>query len=394
MHMDLYRRKRTIALAVLGIMIVGIGGYVVWKLRQPVYTRSYPKLVNYYLTHAISKDEARQLAKWDVVILGPEVSVNSPEALAEIKRRHPSIVLLAYFEGVSKDLEIAKNAGDDDPTRQQQMLSRDEWLLKNAQGDTLNIWPDTQLLNPTDYAVLVDGKRWKDAFPAFVASTYRDERVWDGVFIDNVLEEISWVDDVIDIDGDGTGDDAGEVDRAWREGILDMMKDLRERTGEDAIIVTNSSSIATASANGRMFENAFSDASEWAQEFEKISNAQAIFSHKPNYLFVNANTGNTGDREDQKFRFAFGTTLLTDAYFSFDHGDEWHQQLWWYSAYDFDLGAPLGAARKIRDAKDAWQREFQNGILIVNGSSDAQTVGDITIAGHDATLLHEGRKVW
>jgi len=350
--------------------------------------------VNYYLTHAISKDEARQLAKWDVVILGPEVSVNSPEALAEIKRRHPSIVLLAYFEGVSKDLEIAKNADDDDPTRQQQLLSRDEWLLKNAQGDTLSIWPYTQLVNPTDYAVLVDGKRWKDAFPEFVASTYRDERVWDGVFIDNVLEEISWVDDVIDIDGDGVGDDNEKVDRAWRAGVASMMEELRRLMGEEAIIVTNSSSLAAPWANGRMFENAFSDTSEWAQEFEKISNAQAIFSHKPNYLFVNANTGNTGERGDQQSRFAFGTTLLTDAYFSFDHGDEWHQQLWWYRHYDFDLGMPLGAAKQIRDAKDVWRRDFQNGMLIVNGSRDAQTIGDTPLAGHDAMLLHEGKKVW
>src|SRR5680860_684522 len=56
----------------------------------------YPRLANYYLKWELSDDEARQLAKWDLLVLDMEVQENSPEALALIKKLNPQVIILAY----------------------------------------------------------------------------------------------------------------------------------------------------------------------------------------------------------------------------------------------------------------------------------------------------------
>lgn len=385
--MDAYRRKRNIAWVAFAMVCVSVGAFA-WRGRRPADTGSYPKLVNYYLTHAISEDEAKELAKWDAVILGPEVAVNSPSELALVRRLKPDIVLLAYFEAVSRTTEPPPATHGRDPRLERFRIADSAWLLKTVAGGRVSIWPKTEVLNPTAGAPLVQGERWQDAFPKYVARVYREEPLWDGVFIDNALEDISWAGEHIDIDADAEADTPEEVDNTWKRGVTAILRQLRERLGERAIIVNNSSSLGRRFTNGRMYENAFADRDAWQKEFDKIAGVSKRYARQPRLVFINANTGNTGDRSNmQKFRLAYASALLAGAYFNYDRGDEWHQQTWWYDEYEHDLGMPLREARQAQGEEGVWQRDFQKGFIVVNGTSVEKVIANHLLAPHDAMMV-------
>jgi hypothetical protein len=70
-------------------------------------------------------------------------------------------------------------------------------------------------------------------------------------------------------------------------------------------------------------------------------------------------------------RFGLTTTLLGDGYFSYDFGTQNHAQLWMYDEYDVALGAPKGTAKTD---SAIWERDYQNGKVVVNSTNTPQTV--------------------
>ena len=48
---------------------------------------TFPRLANYYLKWELNEKEARELAKWDVLILDMETQENSPDSLRLIRDR-------------------------------------------------------------------------------------------------------------------------------------------------------------------------------------------------------------------------------------------------------------------------------------------------------------------
>lgn len=335
---------------------------------------SYPRLANYYLSGGgISDEEARSLAKWDIVILGLEVPVDSPRTFAFLKQLNPDIKLLSYIDSISNRTD-APSEPLGHPIRDRYEGGKKEWILRSGVGKTLSVWPGSILMNPSNYAMQVDGKRWNDYIPEFITRVQEKQGVWDGIFFDNAMVDIAWLNDGrIDINSDGQNDAPEFVDNAWREGLRALYRTARTLNGAQKIIVTNSSNIYLESTNGRMFETVLTDSAKWARHFNAIRDAVKQTGYQPAYVVVNANTNNNGDRADwRRFRLAFTTTLLTDAYFSFDYGDKWHQQLWWYDEYDADLGMPRGEAYQA--AGETWRRDFDRGLALVNPAAQTVTV--------------------
>ena len=72
-------------------------------------------------------------------------------------------------------------------------------------------------------------------------------------------------------------------------------------------------------------------------------------------------------REDeQTMRFGLATTLMGDGYFGYDCGTAGRGNWWWYEEYDAPLGYPKAPAHRNPDG--TWQREFDGGTVIVNGT--------------------------
>ena len=67
----------------------------------------YPRLANYFLKWGISRAEAIELAKWDVVIVDMEAQTYLPENLKLLRQLNPNIIILAYITAQ----EIRTDAG-------------------------------------------------------------------------------------------------------------------------------------------------------------------------------------------------------------------------------------------------------------------------------------------
>jgi hypothetical protein len=70
--------------------------------------------------------------------------------------------------------------------------------------------------------------------------------------------------------------------------------------------------------------------------------------------------------DEQTMRFGLATALMGDGYFGYDAGTMARGNWWWYSEYDAPLGYPKGEAQ--RNADGVWQREFDGGTAVVNGT--------------------------
>jgi hypothetical protein len=70
--------------------------------------------------------------------------------------------------------------------------------------------------------------------------------------------------------------------------------------------------------------------------------------------------------DEQTMRFGLATTLMGDGYFGYDCGTMGRGNWWWYKEYDAPLGYPKGAAR--RNADGTWQRDYDGGTVVVNGT--------------------------
>ena len=74
-----------------------------------------------------------------------------------------------------------------------------------------------------------------------------------------------------------------------------------------------------------------------------------------------------GVEDQQTMRFGLTTALMSDGYFGYDTGMAGRGNWWWYKEYDAPLGHPRGPAH--RNADGTWQREYDGGVVIVNGTA-------------------------
>jgi hypothetical protein len=72
--------------------------------------------------------------------------------------------------------------------------------------------------------------------------------------------------------------------------------------------------------------------------------------------------------DPQMLRFGLATTLMGDGYFGYDGGNGLSRgNWWWYPEFDAPLGYPRGPAQRRKDG--LWQRAFDGGLVVVNGTS-------------------------
>lgn len=320
-----------------------------------------------------------KLAKFDLVILPAELQVNEPQVFSELRRRNPNIVLLAYFPtksyitGWGDSLHLAEKSGLDS-----------SWYLLDSTGKNLSVWPGTQALSITT--------GWNNYLPHFVHDHILSSGMWDGIFYDEVSDTISWANNGnVDLNRDGQPDGATVADSAWKSGMTSMLATARS-LDPDKIFVINGTSTPEFQRyiNGRMFETfptPWEANGDWYEIMRRyIANEPLV--NQPETMIVNANTANTGNQADyKKMRFALASTLMGNGYYSFDYGDQDHGQTWRYDEYDVALGKATGGPTKAtgaaaqanattgyRFSAGVWERDYQNGIALVNPTNTNQTV--------------------
>lgn len=351
-------------------------GLIVAVFSYSQFSISAPKLANLYYRWDIPSGDLPQLAKWDVVVLDMENQVTNPDKLRELKRLNPNIVLLAYITSQ----EIKDNAATNAGTMRRRLVSgvKADWYLTDTTGKQFSFWPGTKMLNPTDICPAVNGLKWNTYLANFTAKEILSTGLWDGVFYDNTWGEVNWfTKNKGDFDKNGVAET--DADAHWRAGMNELFDATRRLAGSNIILVGNAiTKEYSNSLNGMTFEN-FTD-----QRFNDAMAAlkiQLTGNRLPRTIILNANTSNTGNRNNySRVRYGLGTALISGngVYYSFDYGDKDHTQVWWYDEYDVELGEPVGEAVSLNGAgqfrEDVWRRDYTNGIVLVNATGVAQEI--------------------
>jgi hypothetical protein len=340
----------------------------------------FVRTVNYYLRSGSaleSESTIKTLASFDLLVLPVEAQVFNKPFFTKARTLNPDIIILAYTPTVSWNNLYWSDA------LHVKMLKgiKDDWWMRDAAGKKKSIWQNTTALNIST--------GWSDYLVSFTKTEVLSTGLWDGIFFDEVQDSIDYA-SPIDLDRSGKDDTATEANVRWAGAYTKLFASARTAFGSNKIIVTNGSSNAafTPSVNGRMYEtfpSTGSSLSAWASNARDYLALGKKVSGSP-ALLVNVNTDNTGTQTDyQKMRFGLTTTLLGDGYFGFDFGTQDHAQLWTYDEYDTYLGQAKGEPKQLgTDGKTIattsnittgiWGRDFEQGKVIVNGTSTAQTI--------------------
>lgn len=320
---------------------------------------AYPRLANYFLKWQLSESEARELAKWDLVVLDMETQVNSAALIKKMREWNPRIVLLAYITSQ----EIRKDAPSGGSVMRKKLaagIATERYLLDQS-GARQSSWPGTYLLNLRDPAM-------GEYLAGFVSKEILGTGLWDGVFYDNAWDSITYF---------VPGKLPAEADADWRTGMKFLYNETRRLAGRSIILVGNGTTRAYQNElNGNMIENFIPSA--WTPTMRTYG-FDSDRARVPVVNIINANTGNRGGQNRyQEMRFGLASTLLENGAYSFDFGDQDHTQLWWYDEYSVDLGRPTGEAVSARSLGayevDVWRRQFDHGLAVVNATNERRTI--------------------
>ncbi len=251
----------------------------------------------------------------------------------------------------------------------------EDYYLHDIHGKKIEVWPGSYRLNLT--------KPYVADYQAHTAYNLllKNHLICDGMFFDNVMTTQSWQDkDIygnpfqVDANEDGVKDDPTAFDAAWKAGVFREIREFR-RLMPHAIVSGHSMNIAEPGIaklfNGLSIGFRTADVLEHELSFdslleeyrgwmsESLTPRVTMFEASPpdqiaygyGYLPWKSTPRSTLEFARTLYpymRFGLGLTLLGDGYFSYEFGDNWHGNDWWYDELDFNLGRPRGAARAIK----------------------------------------------
>ncbi len=376
-QMIIHRSKTKIALFVA---ILLIGAYFVIPKNTIAQPNDYPKLANYYVEWHVDDNEINQLAKWDIVILAPQALENNPNVITKLRTKNPHIKILVYV--VSQEIMLDQSLLNKSAFNRKiyTTVKQNNWWLKGPNGESVTFWPGTNMINASSVAPKTGGQNWSDYLPTLVNDEFLKTNQWDGVFYDNIWQDISWLNQPIDLDGNGSMDSKNQMDIKWQSGVSKILEKTRQLAPNKIVVGNTNSNFYNKKLDGRMQEN-FPAPHEgnWSGSMQRYLDND--LGYHPTYFIINNNTNNTGLKTDYRnFRFGLTSTMLGEGYYSFDYGDQGHEALWWYDEYNFFMGKSTTDIKNLLDPASTqikpgvWQREFQNGIVLVNSTNSIQKV--------------------
>lgn len=358
-------------------------GVTVWVTPMPIAHATKgipgaPKIINPFLDWQLRDEDLSRLSRWDVVILDADQQTRSPERIRKLRELNPAIKILAYVP--SEEIAQARfTESGDYPFGRLASRIQDDWYVRDASGNKSYFWSGSFLLNVTDKGPLTPGtKRWNEFLPAFIHDDVLSSGLWDGIFLDNTFDAISYYSKLpVDLDRNGVADTKEDQDRAWRAGMTKILRKIRE-LNPSAIIIGNGGHAYADQMNGAFFEHFPSW--NWAVNWKEFRQSVAK-NPPPSYTALNVNTDNQERPADYRLmRYGLANALVGGGYFSFDKGDYNHNTMWWYDEYEVPIGAARAEPRALVGGKGAaivpavWARDFQNGIVLLNSTDVSKRV--------------------
>ena len=362
------------------------------------YRKDAPKIAMIYGSNPrwdSSEAELLLAAKYDLIItsrayarLG-DVTAQKQEKLNDnLKRLHdmnPRLKVLFYFTGGAEYRRGTRYFSDD-------------CFLKTTEGDIINSWPGSCLLN---YA----NPKTVQCFNDMVDDLWPVGAAVDGIYFDTMF---GWFDQwaveleskkkvKVDANEDGLEDDISELEPIWIEAKRQILAHVREAYGDKPYLMVNAghySAYARPYADGNILEDyidqllipeAYSGKTFdqlmdyyqfWSQSPEGRTNCTYInatpgFDIDYAYDRINSNAGcnrilQRGYESLQRMRFGLAFALLGNSHYTFQLSGRSLGQHWWYPEYDIPIGKPLGEYYRHEDG--TYRRDYENAIVVLNNS--------------------------
>jgi len=385
-------------------LILFLGGAFGLPVEAFEVKETYPKIADYYLQPLIPKDHYDDLAKYDLLVLDVDTQTIDASLFSQIKKDNPDIKFLAYIPSQSVNTQDLSSWA-----RFRRMnydkVNNNDWWLKDSSGKTINLsgpWPTIKFVDL--------GKGWSEYLSSLIEQDVLSRDIWDGVFYDMVFANIDWLNNGdIDINQDGQPDDANSINQYWQKHINDLLNQTKSKVGSDVLVINlDKINSYENGLNGVMAENFPSphlNDSGWSGLINYYLNQLPLKTESPQIYIINANTDNTGAMDSyREMRFGLTSTLLGDGYYSFDHGDQTHSQVWWYDEYNENLGRAESSAYNLLDKNNQeikpglWRRDFENGLAVINSTNQKLTYAFDkeefeTINGNQDRRVNNGTKV-
>ncbi|MEP9415046.1 putative glycoside hydrolase [Gordonia sp. VNQ95] len=206
------------------------------------------------------------LARYDIVVVDAEWQNRLPRSFfADLRSRHPGIILLAYVNLVDKMPRTGSRGYWQNAYTLWQFSNSTtsrfprQWLSYTASGKPVHEWPGHVMTNLTDQAPRVNGQTYAEYAANFVVDQIWDTGLWDGVFLDVWAERIYTADAAAwDIDGDGKDEPADEImgpGGPLDRGLSSAERIMRSRMGNAILIANGDRTLSEQRLNGRVFES-------------------------------------------------------------------------------------------------------------------------------------------
>ncbi len=361
-----------------------LGLLVIWTFTFPFSTKGqpltpdtqFPRTANIYL-NTINRGDYEKLARYDLLVLIPEIQFYNPDFFAYARARNPHIIILPYIYSAQVNVQGLDDTVSDLKRSFLSLTTPERYLYTSNRG-RVDVWKNII------FAMNLSSD-WPDVWPPMVKQKVLDTGLWDGIFYDVVDDSIThYAGGDIDMNNDGVRDDPTQLNTQWRAGMVRLLQNTRSLIGNDAYIVINGSSIADYQGviNGRMFESfptPWEGRGRWMDTMRSYFGL-ALAQQPPLSTIINTNTRDRGTEHNyQQMRFGLTSTLLGNGYSSFDFGPSHHAQLWWYDEYSVPLGRPTTNARDTLSnattpSPSVWRRDFEQGAVIVNATESTQHI--------------------
>jgi hypothetical protein len=242
-------------------------------------------------------------------------------------------------------------------------INHPDWFLLDESGQRIHYEGDFYCMDP--------GNPGFRAFWLERAREIQTEYKWDGLFIDNVEASLLKYKDM------SVRPEKYANDSSFELAVDEFLKYLNDNyfAPENRPVIAN---IIYANdpqvwyrylqyLDGAMLENfavdwqGYFSREDWEKQMSLISTTQDMGKTA---LLVSQ--GAQDDISRQEFSFA-SYLLIANGQSSFRYANHSaYTEVWWYSNYEVDLGAPLG---NMRQEAGQWVRDFEHGQVIVNPSN-------------------------
>ncbi len=359
----------------------------------------YPRIFGWYLSGTLSQDEIPLIAKYDVLVLDADFPYDNPGELDQIRALNPDIKILAFIASNGTGAAAYERPPATVLHRHWQGIQDGDFWLYAVDGSHVEDWPGKWSANLTPNGPVNSlGENYETWFARFVDEAIWQTGQWDGVLLDDVWENISWLNgglsSPIDSDRNGVADPSAQLDTWWESGEDALTQAVRARLGSSAIVMGNGPNHYYSALNGTIIENfpfngysstLIPSAALWTKWMYASTTSYftnlANFSAAPRQVAV-INTYASGTKTEPdttgRFqahkRFTLGSTLLGDGYYSIDNDWRLHGSLWWQPEFDIHLGDPDGPAYSYSvGGLSIWRRDYAAASVVVNANPTALT---------------------